>query len=340
MQATYLLNVEGHLSRSRSRGGEASGECLSEPEVAPTRMDLDDVAPPEMSAIPGGFASRGRTLERQRGQQRLDSPEPPRDAVDDLLQELTKEPAEDKFEDEFNLQLEGLQVRESKATGFYYANERAPTMPDDIKCELWDLSRTDAEKKSGEFCFKSCTVSSDRIGDVVNALATPTQFEEDNTNNPPIGSWHLYVDTYAFVDRADKADYRFSCCPGDGLSTAATKATFTKDAIHVTCHLLDHPKAGPRSWTFACRTPHPIDPTKSTVAVFPSRHKVRVLAAKAHPMPWPSPGHVYAPLTKRNYRQTKANIEASSQAPSPQLDLSRMPPREGDPNPSSSSDGD
>lgn len=241
---------------------------------------------------------------------RSGSPEPPRDFVDDLLDDLGAE-VEEEFDD-FEPRLEGLE-KSSDGTGFYLWNKRSPTMPNDVDVELVSIEKE---------IFKSCVVSNDQMAGAINALMAPGYFEKDVEANPPTGSWHLYVDLFAFLDDERRAEYRFDCVPGDGLSTNATRARFTRDAIHVTCQLLDH-QAGPRSWTFACRTHARILPEHCSVKVYPSLKKVRVFVVKATPEKWQHPGSLYAPLTKNNYRSMKDQMP--KRPPTLEDDLHKFP---------------
>lgn len=279
-----------------------------------------------MLEIPGGIPSRGRSMDKTTSRERGGSPEPPRDAIDDLLDELSRDVEEEDDEDfaKAQAQLEGFEVDGacvSEATGFYYANRRAAKLPKDVKLELIDMS----EPGKDNLVFKSCTVEQSQLAPAVDAMLAPEQFEDDVKSNPPIGSWHLYVDHYAFVDDERRAEYRFSCVPGDGLSTCATRSRFQSDAIHITCQLIDHPKAGPRSWTFVCRTPEPILPDLCSVKVYPSKKRVRVIVTKADPGLWSTAGLIYAPITKNNYRDLQRARQIKLSPPVPERDFDLLP---------------
>jgi hypothetical protein len=98
-------------------------------------------------------------------------------------------------------------------------------------------------------------------------MVAPDEFERRVRADAPVGSWALYVDKYAFIDGVDRCEFRFDVVPGDGLSAAGTRSTFSTRSIEVKCDLADH-RAGPRSWTFAFRTAGDIVPGKSRVKIF------------------------------------------------------------------------
>lgn len=229
-------------------------------------------------------ARRGRTIERIEAE-REGSPEPPREA-ETLLEE--EEPELDEANDE----LEGFE-HVSEATGFYTNGKRGAKFPKDIQVELWDCK--------GDI-YKTAECHIDRVGELFEAFVAEGYYKDAVKANPPIGSWALYIDHFTFVDTETHAEIRFDCVPGDGLSKYGTTSDFT-DGVKVHCELLDHPKAGPRSWMFQLTPYAPIIPDVCEVQVFAKQKKVHILLAKAERALWPNAGQLYAPVTKDNYRQ-------------------------------------
>lgn len=141
----------------------------------------------------------------------------------------------------------------------------------------------------------------DDFAEVYSAMVAPEQFEKETTENPPIGSWHLYVSRFAFIDGEDEAEFRYSVIPGDGLSRAGTTSTFTPRSVEVRCDLLEH-RAGARSWTFCFKTEAEIVPEECRVKIYAKKKKIKVIVKKKKRGYWQTPGKLYAPITKANYR--------------------------------------
>ncbi|KAJ1444318.1 hypothetical protein M885DRAFT_553263 [Pelagophyceae sp. CCMP2097] len=234
---------------------------------------------------------------------RSGSPEPPRDRDDELAGLISPEDVDGETEPAWNAELEGFEYK-SEATGLYSGDTAEPRIPKDLVVKLVDLGSTPEQKRDGTGLFKACECNADQFADVFAAMVAPDEFDRRVKADAPVGSWALYVDKYAFIDGVDKCEFRFDVVPGDGLSAAGTRSTFSARSIEVKCDLADH-RAGPRSWTFAFRTAGDILPGRSRVKIFPDKCKVRVVVHKLYPGLWPKPGTLYAPVTTQNYLQLK-----------------------------------
>ncbi|KAH8095837.1 hypothetical protein JL720_3169 [Aureococcus anophagefferens] len=206
----------------------------------------------------------------------------------------------EELEPEYNAELEGFE-RYSDATGLYSGDKQEPRIPKHLELKLWDLAETEDQKKAGVGLFKACECDMDDFQDVYSAMVAPEQFDEEIKANPPIGSWHLYVSKYAFIDGMDEAEFRYDVIPGDGLSRAGTTSTFTRCSLEIRADLLEH-RAGARSWTFCFKTHGDIVPVECKVKVYPKKKKIKVVVRKATRGYWDKPGRIYAPITKANYR--------------------------------------
>ena len=142
----------------------------------------------------------------------------------------------------------------------------------------------------------------DDFAEVYAAMLAPEEFEREVRANPPIGSWHLFIAKYAFIDGEAEAEFRYDVIPGDGLSRAGTTSTFTRRSVEVRCDLLEH-RAGPRSWTFCFKTAEEIIPERCRVKVYPKKKKIKIVIRKKKVGYWATPGKLYAPVTKANYRE-------------------------------------
>ncbi|KAH8062536.1 hypothetical protein JL722_3458 [Aureococcus anophagefferens] len=238
----------------------------SDDEELPIIEEIDEYDAPTRGRGSNQLA-RGRGGARRRRRRRSGSPpgERPRRGA----QRPRGEEAEE-LEPEYNAELEGFE-RYSDATGLYSGDKQEPRIPKHLELKLWDLAETEDQKKAGVGLFKACECDMDDFQDVYSAMVAPEQFDEEIKANPPIGSWHLYVSKYAFIDGMDEAEFRY-----------------------------DHRAA--RSWTFCFKTHGDIVPEECKVKVYPKKKKIKVVVRKATRGYWDKPGRIYAPITKANYR--------------------------------------
>ncbi|KAH8059869.1 hypothetical protein JL720_13677 [Aureococcus anophagefferens] len=174
----------------------------------------------------------------------------------------------------------------------------------DLVLKLWDLAETEDQKKAGVGLFKACECDMDDFQDVYSAMVAPEQFDEEIKANPPIGSWHLYVSKYAFIDGMDEAEFRYDVIPGDGLSRAGTTSTFTRCSLEIRADLLEH-RAGARSWTFCFKTHGDIVP-ECKVKVYPKKKIGRCAPCATPRGTWAS---------ARGAPATAARVAAAGRAP-------------------------
>ncbi|KAH8076492.1 hypothetical protein JL721_498 [Aureococcus anophagefferens] len=272
----------------------------SDDEELPIIEEIDEYDAPTRGRGSNQLA-RGRGGSPPPGERggRSGSPPPGERDLDAELNDLVVREAEE-LEPEYNAELEGFE-RYSDATGLYSGDKQEPRIPKHLELKLWDLAETEDQKKAGVGFFKACECDMDDFQDVYSAMVAPEQFDEEIKANPPIGSWHLYVSKYAFIDGMDEAEFRYDVIPGDGLSRSGTTSTFTRCSLEIRADLLEH-RAGARSWTFCFKTHGDIVPEECKVKVYPKKKKIKVVVRKATRGYWDKPGRIYAPITKANYR--------------------------------------
>lgn len=153
--------------------------------------------------------------------------------------------------------------------------------------------------------MKRVEMDSEELGYAIDALMAPMRYHEAVQENPPIGSWHLYVEDYCFLDSQDKAEFFLDLIPSEGLSKASTTFDITAKNITVTCNLADKlvPRGEPltRSWTFSIAPAKPVVPDKCKVYLYCLNSRVHIVAPKLTKGYWTTPGTLHAPLTKSNY---------------------------------------
>ena len=152
--------------------------------------------------------------------------------------------------------------------------------------------------------LKRAELDSDDLPSAIDAMQSVMRYNEAVFQNPPIGSWNLYVEDYAFLDDQGHAEYLVDLVPFDGLSK--NKNLFQVDAktIDVTCTLADDAKKGPRSWRFQMAFNKDIVPEKTSIQLYCKSGRMRITVIKKKKEFWLTPGKVHAPVTKRNYSKT------------------------------------